>query len=66
MHNTVENIRVAIKNAISLTNLERTNMGYNGRKIIERDYSIEVIANKYAELYEWCINQSKPAPVFIL
>lgn len=65
VQNSVENIQNAIKHSLSLSDMERTNMGYISRKIIEKDYSIEIIANKYKELYKWVLNTSKPAPKFI-
>jgi hypothetical protein len=41
-------------------------MGENGRKLIEEKYSIEAVAKKMEELYEWIIFKGeKPDFVYL-
>jgi len=45
-----------LQEAMSLSQSERHVMGQNGRKLIEENYSIEMVANKMIQLYEWILN----------
>ncbi len=50
--------------AMSLSETERHAMGQNGRKLVEENYSIEVVASKMIELYQWILKQGQK-PDFI-
>lgn len=45
----------ALKQAIQLSDTERQLMGQNGRKLVEENYSIESVAQKMSQLYEWIL-----------
>lgn len=54
----------AIKYAIHTPTNELKQMGINGRKLMESNYSIEAVANKMAILYKWIIDH-KNKPEFV-
>ena len=39
-------------------------MGERGKKLMENSYSIEAVASKMKQLYEWILGQS-PKPEFV-
>lgn len=56
----------ALKNAINLSDHERSVMGRNGRKLIEDKYSIESVASQMISLYQWILGQGeKPDFVYL-
>ena len=59
-----EAITKAVKEAIETPNEELIEMGNRGRKLIEENYSIEKVAQKFKSLYEW-IYEKKSKPSFI-
>ena len=59
-----EAIKEAIKEAISTPNEELKAMGERGKKLMENSYSIEAVASKMKQLYEWILGQS-PKPEFV-
>jgi glycosyltransferase involved in cell wall biosynthesis len=50
--------------AISLNQSERNIIGLNGRKLIEENYSIELVGGKMIQLYEWILN-GRQKPQFV-
>ena len=56
----------ALQQAMQMTDTERVLMGLNGRKLVEDNYSIESVANKMTQLYEWILGkQEKPEFVYL-
>ncbi len=55
----------SLKKALSLNNLERHQMGLNGRKLIEEKYSLEQVAEKMIHLYRWILD-NKDKPNFVI
>jgi glycosyltransferase involved in cell wall biosynthesis len=51
----VDSLVNAIREAMKLTDNERTDMGKNGRKLVEQNYSIEVVTKKMIALYKWIL-----------
>lgn len=60
----VEPLKEALIEAMKLSDIERIQMGLNGRKLVEENYSIESVAQKMIQLYEWILN-SKCKPNFV-
>jgi glycosyltransferase involved in cell wall biosynthesis len=57
----VEPLAKALTEAMQLSDNERKQMGLNGRKLVEENYSIESVAQKMIQLYEWILyKQEKP------
>lgn len=62
----VEPLAKALTEAIQLSDVQRRQMGLNGRKLVEENYSIESVAQKMIQLYEWVLyKKEKPEFVFI-
>lgn len=54
-------LKVALEEAIQISDEKLINMGKNGRLLIEEKYSIESVAKKMILLYNWIItNKQKP------
>lgn len=51
----VEPLAQAINKAIKLPDADRFEMGKNGRKLVEQNYSIEIVAKKMIGLYKWIL-----------
>ncbi|WP_447770457.1 glycosyltransferase [Sphingobacterium faecium] len=49
---------------MKLNDSELNQMGFNGRKLIENEYSIESVASKMLECYKWILNKGEK-PNFI-
>ncbi|MBI5663322.1 MAG: glycosyltransferase [Ignavibacterium album] len=60
----VEPLVRALIEAMSLSDDERKQMGLNGRKLVEENYSIESVAQKMIRLYEWILYK-KEMPEFV-
>lgn len=60
-----EPLASALTEAMKLSDNERMQMGLNGRKLVEEKYSIEIIAKKMIELYEWILGK-RIKPEFII
>jgi glycosyltransferase involved in cell wall biosynthesis len=60
----VEPLANALREALKLSDEERKQMGLNGRKLVEEKYSIDIVANKMIQLYEWILGKNKK-PDFI-
>jgi glycosyltransferase involved in cell wall biosynthesis len=51
-----------IQKAIQLPEKQRQQMGKNGRKLVEKKYSIETVASQMLQLYKWVLKQdTKPS-----
>lgn len=62
---TQEDITYAVRNALNETDDKLQLLGFNGRKLMEERYSVEVIANQMAALYNWIFGEgNKPEFVF--
>lgn len=61
----VEPLIEALTEAMKLSDNERIEMGLNGRKLVEENYSIELVAQKMIQLYEWILFKTKK-PEFII
>lgn len=60
-------LKVALEEAIQISDEKLINMGKNGRLLIEEKYSIESVAKKMILLYNWIItNKQKPDFIKIL
>ena len=54
-------ITEAIREALHTSTIELEQMGKNGRKLMESDYSIEAVARKMKALYQWILKmEDKP------
>ena len=64
--NDVQTLIQTIEEAIQTTEEERKAMGLRGRKLMEENYSIEIVAKKMEQLYEWILNKrEKPEFVYL-
>jgi len=62
----VEPLAKALTEAMQLSDSERIQMGLNGRKLVEENYSIESVAKKMIQLYEWILyKKEKPEFVYL-
>jgi len=62
----VEPLRIALEEMMKKSDLEREVLGRNGRKLIEENYSIESVADKFILLYQWVLNKGeKPNFVYL-
>lgn len=62
-----EAITDAIHKAINTSQTELSAMGERGRKLMEKNYSIEAIGCKMKTLYEWILGKgAKPKSVYEL
>jgi glycosyltransferase involved in cell wall biosynthesis len=61
-----ESITEAVYRAFTTPADELKNMGHNGRKLMENKYSVEAVAIKFTELYNWILGKSeKPKFVYL-
>ena len=63
--NDVETLTQTIQQAILLSDEERIQMGENGRKLIKKKYSIEIVTQQMLDLYNWILNGGEK-PNFII
>lgn len=62
-----KDIKDAIQQAIQTPQVELTEMGKRGRKLVEEKYSIESISTQMVSLYNWILtNQNTPDFIFAL
>lgn len=54
---TQQDITRAVRSAINVTDEELQVMGQNGRKLMRECYSVEVVALKMKELYDWILKK---------
>ena len=63
---TQEDITYAVKSALTVTDDKLKVLGQNGRRLMEINYSVEVIAQKMKLLYEWILGKGdKPEFVYM-
>jgi glycosyltransferase involved in cell wall biosynthesis len=56
----------ALEQALQLSDEERQTMGMNGKKLVEENYSIESVAQKMIQLYQWILKEAeKPEFVYL-
>ena len=61
-----EPLKKALYELMMKSYLQRETMGRNGRKLIEERYSIEAVAKKMKQLYEWILfKENKPDFVYL-
>ncbi len=61
----VEPLKAALNEALQTSENKREQMGINGRKLVEENYSIESVAKKMIQLYNWILKDGeKPNFVF--
>ncbi|MCX7862434.1 MAG: glycosyltransferase, partial [Bacteroidales bacterium] len=65
VNNDVDTLANTIEEAISLSDVEREEMGKRGRKLIEEKYRIEIVGKQMIELYEWIVNKIQK-PTFVI
>lgn len=53
----VESLEKALREALSLSDLHRQEMGQRGRKLVEENYSWPKIARQMIEVYKWILGQ---------
>jgi glycosyltransferase involved in cell wall biosynthesis len=62
----VEPLVQTLKKALQISDFERLKMGQNGRKLVEENYSIETVAKRMRQLYEWILmDGEKPEFVYL-
>ncbi len=60
-----ENLANAMSYLMNMNDEQLQEMGLNGRKLIEENYSIESVAEKFISLYQWIITgENKPSFVY--
>ncbi|MBV4357854.1 glycosyltransferase [Pinibacter aurantiacus] len=62
--NEINSFSKALMEAASLSDEKRRLMGENGKRLIEENYSIDVVSEKMIRLYDWLINKG-PRPDFV-
>jgi glycosyltransferase involved in cell wall biosynthesis len=60
----VDNLVSTLENVMSLSDIERIQMGLRGRSLIEEKYSINAVAEKMSLLYKWLL-KGGPIPNFV-
>lgn len=60
----VEPLKLALEEALQTSSEKLMEMGANGRKLIEKKYSMEAVANKMTRMYSWLVLKGKK-PDFI-
>jgi len=53
-----------LQKAMQMNDIERRIMGQNGRKLVEENYSIESVASKMIQLYQWILTEGEK-PEFV-
>lgn len=61
----VKQLTHALTEAMQKSTETLIQMGANGRKLVEQNYSIEAVSTKMIQMYTWIINPSMPKPDFI-
>ncbi len=62
--NDVPTLTATIRTALALPTAERMAMGMRGKELIRTNYTMEVVAARFKELYEW-IAGAGPKPDFV-
>jgi poly(glycerol-phosphate) alpha-glucosyltransferase len=58
VENTTPSVKEGLIALLSMTDAERRQMGENGRKLVEKQFTWEISARKMEELYEWLLGTS--------
>lgn len=61
----VEPLKKVLEDFLQKDSEELMEMGKNGRKIVEENYSIESVGSKFLQLYEWILNNTEK-PDFVV
>jgi glycosyltransferase involved in cell wall biosynthesis len=64
VENDSNSIASSLRTALALSDDERREMGKRGRELVEQNFSWQVIASKYIELYSW-LRGHAPCPSFV-
>jgi len=60
----IEPLKLALEDALQTNEAQLTEMGRNGRKLVEDKYSMKSVAKQMLELYEWILLE-KDKPKFV-
>lgn len=60
----IEPLKLALEDALKTNEAQLTEMGRNGRKLVEDKYSMKSVAKQMLELYEWILLE-KDKPKFV-
>lgn len=64
--NDIETLASTIRRALNISQEERTAMGERGKLLIEEKYSVDMVAQKMEQLYEWVLyGGDKPEFVYL-
>lgn len=64
--NDVDTLAATIREALALSEEERIAMGKRGQQLVKENYSVEMVALKMKELYEWILyGGEKPEFVYL-
>ena len=55
----VEPLKLALENALTIDEKKLYKMGLNGRNLVEKEFSMQVVATKMIALYDWLINNNR-------
>jgi len=55
----VEPLKLALENALTIDEKKLYKMGLNGRNLVEKEFSMQVVATKMIVLYDWLINNNR-------
>ncbi|MDR1182283.1 MAG: glycosyltransferase [Bacteroidales bacterium] len=65
--NDIDTLATTIETAIHLPEEKRIAMGKRGQELVKNNYSVEVVAKKMIQLYEWILSGGeKPEFVYVL
>ena len=62
----VEPLKKAFEEVLTLKASELSQMGVNGRELIESKYSMQSVSKQMIELYEWVLHKNGKKPNFII
>ena len=54
----MEPLKLALENALTIDE-KLYKMGLNGRNLVEKEFSMQVVATKMIALYDWLINNNR-------
>jgi len=63
---TTEDLQTALREFLLLPRARATEMGANGRRLVENRYSWSVIGDQMADVYDWLLGAGKPRSVELL
>jgi glycosyltransferase involved in cell wall biosynthesis len=66
VENDVDTLAASIQKAMNTPENERIEMGKRGQELVRNNYSVEVVAQKMIQLYDWILNNGeKPEFVYL-